>query len=109
MLLVNNIRDIDTDGLAGKRTLAVRIGPRHARTLYRVLMIDACLCVVGLAYATSWWALLGLLPLPIVVMLIRSVGSTHPPVLVQVLVGTVQCELLLALTASAGLWIGSWT
>jgi 1,4-dihydroxy-2-naphthoate polyprenyltransferase len=34
ILMVNNIRDIETDRRAGKRTLAVRIGRRRARRLY---------------------------------------------------------------------------
>lgn len=39
LLVVNNLRDIDTDAVAGKRTLAVRIGDRATRTLYVVLMV----------------------------------------------------------------------
>ena len=36
ILVVNNVRDIETDRRAGKRTLAVRLGrERHARALRR--------------------------------------------------------------------------
>lgn len=108
VLLVNNIRDIDTDVIASKHTLAVRLGGPRARIVYRCLMIDACLAVVGLSFAITWWALLGLVAVPVVVMLVMSVGSPHPPVLIQVLVGTVRCEMLLALACATGVWIGSW-
>ena len=109
VLLVNNIRDIETDTAAGKHTLAVRLGGGRARELYQGLMIGALVGVIGLAFATSWWALLGLLAVPVVVMVVGAVSSPHPPVLIQVLVGTVRCELLLALATATGVWVGSWT
>ena len=109
VLLVNNIRDIQTDTAAGKHTLAVRLGGGRARELYQGLMIGALVGVIGLAFATSWWALLGLLAVPVVVMVVGAVSSPHPPVLIQVLVGTVRCELLLALATATGVWVGSWT
>ena len=34
ILVVNNVRDIDTDRRAGKRTLAVRMGRERSRSLY---------------------------------------------------------------------------
>ena len=39
LLVVNNLRDIPSDTLAGKRTLAVRIGDRRTRHLYVVLLV----------------------------------------------------------------------
>jgi 1,4-dihydroxy-2-naphthoate octaprenyltransferase len=39
VLLVNNLRDIEQDAAAGKRTLSVRIGARGSRILYGVLML----------------------------------------------------------------------
>ncbi|PZF64515.1 1,4-dihydroxy-2-naphthoate polyprenyltransferase [Curtobacterium sp. MCBD17_013] len=39
VLMVNNIRDIDEDRLAGKRTLAVVLGSRAARTLYVLFLV----------------------------------------------------------------------
>lgn len=41
VLLVNNIRDVAQDALAGKRTLAVRMGDRRARILFGVLLLAA--------------------------------------------------------------------
>ena len=41
ILVVNNVRDIETDRRAGKLTLAVRIGRANAVNLYRLLVIGA--------------------------------------------------------------------
>ena len=46
ILVVNNVRDIETDRRAGKRTLAVRIGRRRARALYAAL-VRGCLRGAG--------------------------------------------------------------
>ena len=43
LLVVNNLRDIPTDGPAGKRTLAVRLGDRRTRYLYCLLVLVAFL------------------------------------------------------------------
>ena len=42
LLVVNNLRDIPGDTVAGKRTLAVRLGDRSTRLLFVVLVIAAC-------------------------------------------------------------------
>src|SRR4029453_10119142 len=43
ILMVNNVRDLETDRRAGKRTLAVRLGRDKARTLYAVTVYVAFL------------------------------------------------------------------
>jgi len=50
ILVVNNLRDIVTDKAAGKRTLAVRLGPLFARLQY-----TACLAVAGLIPLSLYW------------------------------------------------------
>src|SRR5918996_5813892 len=54
ILVVNNVRDIETDRRAGKRTLAVRLGRERARTLY------AAMLVVAFAAPAATWAFGGL-------------------------------------------------
>ena len=39
ILVVNNLRDLDTDRRAGKRTLAVRLGRERTRSLYAALLV----------------------------------------------------------------------
>lgn len=51
ILTANNVRDIDTDGAAGKRTLAVRLGRRGARIMFCSLLAGAFLAI-GLAVAS---------------------------------------------------------
>ena len=52
ILLTNNIRDIETDRVTGKRTLAVRVGADAARTMYTACIVGALLAVIacGIAY-----------------------------------------------------------
>ena len=74
LLMVNNIRDIPTDTLAGKRTLAVRLGDRASRRLY-VVMIVAALALAAVIAVAHPWALLTLLLVPVVAGLARTVLS----------------------------------
>jgi 1,4-dihydroxy-2-naphthoate octaprenyltransferase len=72
VLVVNNLRDIPTDAVAGKHTLAVRLGDRYTRTLYTVLVAVPFGVTLGLASA-RWAVLAGLLALPFVVVALRRV------------------------------------
>jgi len=75
ILVVNNIRDVDTDRRAGKRTLAVRLGRTRARRLFAAIIGASFSAVVALAVALSPWLLLALAALPIVPPLVRTVSS----------------------------------
>ncbi|MGW9414846.1 1,4-dihydroxy-2-naphthoate polyprenyltransferase [Arthrobacter cupressi] len=63
LLMANNVRDIPTDTVAGKKTLAVRLGDRHARESYVLMLALAVLLVVVLA-PTKPWMLIVLLLIP---------------------------------------------
>ena len=109
ILVVNNVRDLDTDRQAGKRTLAVRLGRERTRHLFTAM--------IALAYATAlvpWlfgslgpWVLLILLTLPIAVPLVRTV-STHSdgPTLNEALARTGLLEFAFCVLLSAGVLIG---
>lgn len=91
ILVVNNVRDIDTDRRAGKRTLAVRIGRERSRDLY-VAIVVAAFVLLPLALALgggSPWGLLGLLSAPLAAAPIRAVRErTDGPALNGALAAT---------------------
>jgi 1,4-dihydroxy-2-naphthoate octaprenyltransferase len=106
ILVANNLRDADTDEHAGKRTLAVRIGPQRTRTLYRVCVLGAYPFLALLAGLTdSAWAFLPFVTLPLVRVLDRQVTSTEPGQQVRALAGTARLELLFGALLAIGLWI----
>jgi 1,4-dihydroxy-2-naphthoate polyprenyltransferase len=78
ILVVNNIRDIDTDRRAGKRTLAVLIGRDWARRLYVALIGGAFAALpLGLLLAAGpAWALVALAAAPLTSVPVRIV-LTH--------------------------------
>jgi 1,4-dihydroxy-2-naphthoate polyprenyltransferase len=96
ILLVNNIRDIDTDRRAGKRTLAVRLGRDRARRLFAVVVVLPFVVVTAIAAADARPALfLTLLSAPLVPSLVRTVSTrTDGPSLNAALA---RCGVLLGL------------
>jgi 1,4-dihydroxy-2-naphthoate octaprenyltransferase len=108
ILVVNNVRDIDTDRRAGKRTLAVRLGRDRTRRLYAAMVAVAYLSapIPWLFGPLSPWLLLPLLTLPLAVRLIRTV-STHSdgPTLNGALAGTGMLEFLFCVLLAAGVWL----
>jgi 1,4-dihydroxy-2-naphthoate polyprenyltransferase len=73
-LMVNNIRDIDTDERAGKFTLAVRLGRHTAQRVFAVTLYLAYAWLLVLAIATGKpWILLAMVTLPIAPPLARTV------------------------------------
>jgi 1,4-dihydroxy-2-naphthoate octaprenyltransferase len=75
VLVANNLRDVPTDAVAGKRTLAVRIGEKRTRYLFTALATVPFLLVFVLAYRSGPVLLLGLLALPLAGRAVRITGS----------------------------------
>ncbi len=97
ILVVNNLRDIPTDTVAGKRTLAVRLGDPATRRLYLALVVVAAVCVVLVAVSTTWWALVGLgFLVPALPGLRTVLGGATGPGLIPVLQQTGVAELVWA-------------
>ena len=89
ILVVNNVRDVDTDRRAGKRTLAVKLGRDRARSLFVAMVAVAFAVPVALIPALSAWLLLPLAALPLVPPLVRTVRSrTDGPALNGALAAT---------------------
>lgn len=77
VLMVNNIRDIPTDRLSGKRTLAVLVGPAVARAIYigLVLVPFAISVILALFYPLAWltlFVLLMILPAILITLTART-------------------------------------
>lgn len=106
ILVVNNLRDVPTDAVAGKRTLAVRIGEARTRALFVGLIgVALVLAAVGVPLAVhSAWPLLVLLALPLArepVTAVRDGGVGRA--LIPALGGTGRLELAVAVLLACGL------
>jgi 1,4-dihydroxy-2-naphthoate polyprenyltransferase len=106
ILVANNLRDLDGDRVAGKRTMATRLGDRNTRWFFVALLVVAGVGVVGVAANSSWWALLGLLMGVLLLGPVREVlrGVTGPK-LIPVLKQTGAAELACAVGIFVGLLI----
>jgi len=103
ILMVNNLRDVPGDTVAGKHTLAVRLGDDGARDAYVVLLLLAVACV---CLAALWhpWALLGLLCLPLLVPpALRVRAGARGAELIPVLGATGRSTLVYGLLLGLGL------
>lgn len=103
ILEANNIRDIDTDRDAGKRTLSVLVGRTWARRLYAGTLAGAFLTIIFGA-ALGWFppmAVIALIVSPLAIPLITTIFTeTAGPPLIGVLKGTAQLQLFVALLLS---------
>ncbi len=105
ILLVNNIRDLETDRRAGKKTLAVRFGRRRARLLYAATVWSSFVVaqICWWAGSLSPWLLLVLLVAPLAVPLVRTVRTrTDGPALNAALARTGMLQLAFCVLLAAG-------
>ena len=104
ILMANNIRDIETDRKAGKRTLAVLLGAERSLTLYTGLLLVP-FGLVALGAAIGWVpALAGfaVVLMPMVRPLVKRVASSDPAKLITALGGTARLQLLVAIFLAIG-------
>jgi 1,4-dihydroxy-2-naphthoate octaprenyltransferase len=105
LLMVNNLRDINSDALSGKRTLAVRLGDARARAVY-LLFLLAPFLLAALIAGYRPFALLALLALPLASGPVRSVrGGTSGPGLIATLGQTGRLQLAFGVAFTVGLAI----
>jgi len=106
ILVVNNVRDMETDRRAGKRTLAVRLGRSRTRWLY-VAMLGAAFVTAPLPWAfgsMSAWLLLTWAAIPLAVGVIGVVRTrTDGPSLNGALAKTGALQLVFCVLFSAGI------
>ena len=106
ILVVNNIRDVDTDRRAGKRTLAVKLGRERTRKLFAAMLVTAFAIppTVPPTGELSWWVALSLLAAPLTFPLGRTVGTrTDGPALNQALAASGRLLAVFSLLLSAGI------
>ena len=105
ILAVNNLRDVQTDTKAGKKTLAVRFGANFAKNEYAALTFGAyaVLPILWLLGRTSPFVLLPLLSLPLLFRLLRTVRTVSGRPLNAALGGTGQLELVFGVLLAIGL------
>ena len=105
LLIVNNLRDIQGDTLAGKRTLAVRLGDARTRTAYVLTMLAPFGCA-GLIAIYRPFTLLVAVALPLAWMPVRSVrAGASGPALIRALGQTGRLQLAFGVAFAIGLAI----
>lgn len=106
ILVVNNLRDIETDRQTGKRTLAVMIGPQGTRLEYIVLLAVAY-GVSVMFWLVGWskvWVLLPWITAPLALRLIQTLyRTTQGQPLNRALAGTANLDLAFGLLFALGL------
>lgn len=107
ILVVNNLRDLENDRKAGKRTLAVILGERKSKAEYLICMIAAYLIIPLAAYLDilPWSSLLTWLSLPLAIRTARIVFTQKGRPLNAALAGTGQVALLFSILFWIGLFL----
>jgi 1,4-dihydroxy-2-naphthoate octaprenyltransferase len=106
ILVVNNVRDLETDRRAGKRTLAVRLGRQRTRTLYAVMLAGAFVTApLPWAFGSlDAWLLAPWAAAPLALRLLRVVRSrSDGPALNGALAGTGALQLVFCLLFAGGI------
>jgi 1,4-dihydroxy-2-naphthoate octaprenyltransferase len=105
ILVVNNVRDIDTDRRAGKRTLAVRLGRGRTRGLYTAMVAGAFISAPVLwGLGMSPWLLLSWAATPLAVGVVQTVrGKVDGPSLNGALAKTGMLQMLFCVLLATGI------
>lgn len=110
ILVANNVRDIETDRVAGKRTLAVIFGRQAARWMY-TMMVFAAYAVIAVAVAAGvlpTWAMVTFVSLALAVQPVRTIFTqTEGPPLIGVLKATARLQLVFAALLALGVLIAA--
>jgi 1,4-dihydroxy-2-naphthoate polyprenyltransferase len=106
VLVLNNLRDIETDASAGKRTLATRIGRQNTRILL-LLLVSAAFAVPIVIFLTKLASVTVMamhFGIPIASVPVRTAfATTSPPQLVRALKRMAAAELAYALLFTVGI------
>lgn len=105
ILVVNNYRDVETDAVAGKRTLVVRLGRKAARIQFALsLVLSFVVPVIFAVWTDSPWCLLPLVLVPVAWRQVRRLReSKTPSELIALLGATGKLAALYAMAFGVGL------
>jgi 1,4-dihydroxy-2-naphthoate octaprenyltransferase len=105
LLQANNLRDIETDTEAGKRTLAVRLGRTRAGLLYCFTLMGVALAV-GVLYRYRPWALLALFATPLAILPVRlALSDRNGRGLLPMLGSTARLQIAVGALLTIGLLV----
>jgi 1,4-dihydroxy-2-naphthoate octaprenyltransferase len=105
LLQANNLRDIATDSVAGKKTLAVRLGRHNAGLLYSFTLMGVALSI-GWLHHYRGWALLALLAMPLAIYPVRLAFSDRSGRrLLPMLGATARLQIAVGLILTIGLLV----
>jgi len=100
ILVLNNLRDLEKDQVADKKTLAVVMGDQATRDLYKWLMFFALVMSVVLTFF-SYFYLFALISLPLISKSVRAVGAgASGPALINLLAKTGRIQIIYAAALS---------
>lgn len=103
ILMANNIRDIPTDKVSGKRTVAVRVGDHRARRMYVGMIWLPFVLAILCAFFNPWSLIVVLMLVPAVLLSIPMLAGARGRALVPVLAGTGMFELGFGVLLALGL------
>jgi 1,4-dihydroxy-2-naphthoate octaprenyltransferase len=109
ILVVNNLRDIESDRKVGKRTLAVRLGAKATQWEYVLLLVAAYLIPLILLPMNGPWLLLSWGSLLLVPGLLRTIFTQVGRPLNAALAGTGRLTLVYGVLLAAGVVVLSWS
>lgn len=105
ILVLNNLRDLEKDAIANKRTLAVVMGDQSTRDLYKWMLFFAMVISVALSFF-SYFYLLALISLPLVSKSVRAVsGGASKDALIQLLALTARIQIIYGAALSLAAWL----
>jgi 1,4-dihydroxy-2-naphthoate octaprenyltransferase len=106
LLVINNLRDIPGDTVAGKKTLAVRLGDMRTRGLFYAELILAAVVIIVSAFTSNGFALLGLLGVVAATPAVKAVrAGAKGRDLIPVLGAVGRAQLVFGVTYAAGIAI----
>ncbi|MBO0822218.1 MAG: 1,4-dihydroxy-2-naphthoate polyprenyltransferase [Nocardiopsaceae bacterium] len=103
LLMINNLRDIASDGTSGKRTLAVKLGDARSRIVY-ILLLGVPFVLAAVLGVYRPLTLLVLLAVPLAIAPVRAVRSGQTgPALITALGQTGRLQMAFGIAFTVGL------